>query len=537
MRYHKSRIILMIFILLMLAACGNDETSKNTEVDQEALDNVNEEGMPIVKDSITLDFFAAKPPITADDWGDVMVWKEYEKKSNIKVNWETIPTASVNEKRNLKLASGDLPDVFYSSWISVEDLFKYGEQGVFLSLNELIDQYAPNLKKIFEEHPEVKKAVTLPDGNIYSFPTVQGFQSMRFSTKPFINGDWLDALEMEIPETTEEFYQYLKAVKEQDPNGNGEADEIPYGAQNMDQLITWIRGSFGIGQGKQSGNVDLDPQEKKIRFYPITDEYKEMLQYVNKLYSEGLIEQNIFSIEQEQYLANGSEGLYGSTNWHNPVGTFGKEGGKAFEGMPALEGPSGYQLFTSVNHPAASLTSFAITSENENPVATVRWIDHFYGDEGAKLLFMGIEGETFKENDEGELEYVDEITNNPDGLTLDQAIAQYLTWPGGSYAGIAKEKYFKGSESSYQELEATEKLEPYVIEEVWPSFTYTAEENDKLSGFGSDIDKYVGEMRDKFISGDASFSEWNKYVETLESMNLEEYMNIKEDAYERYKNN
>src|SRR5690625_3282853 len=109
-----------------------------------------------------------------------MIWKEYEKDTNIKVNWKMVPHDSLEEKKNLTLASGDLPDVFYSSWINDQDLLKYGEQGVFLSLNELIESYAPNLQKIFEEYPEVKKAITLPDGNIYSFPTVQEFESMRF---------------------------------------------------------------------------------------------------------------------------------------------------------------------------------------------------------------------------------------------------------------------------------------------------------------------------------------------------------------------
>src|SRR5699024_6222739 len=109
--------------------------------------------------------------------------------------------------------------------------------------------------------------------------------------------------------------------------------------------------------------------------------------------------------------------------------------------------------------------------------------------------------------------YVDDITDNPDGLTLDQAAAQYLTWVGGNSVGIALEDYYKGSEASYQELDAADKLEEYAIDEVWPSLTYTKEENDKLSTFGEDIDKYVEEMRDKFISGSESFEQWDRYVE------------------------
>ena len=360
---------------------------------------------------------------------------------------------------------------------------------------------------------------------------------MRYSTKPFINKNFLDELGMDVPETTDEFYEYLKAVKENDVMEDGEADAIPYGAESIDQFITYIRGSFGIGQSKQSGNIDLDPETNELRFYPISDDYKDMLEYVHKLYDEGLIEQNIFSIENDQFLANGSSGVYGSTNWHSPKLTFGEEAGEAYIGMPALEGPNGYQSYSSLNHLVGNASQFVITRANENPAATVRWIDHFYGEEGAELLFMGVEGETFEYTDDGEPEYVDEITQNPDGLTFDQAVAKYMTWPGGGFAGSVKEKYFKGSESTEQELEATEKLEPYEVDEVWPQFFYTDEESQKMNTFGSDIDKYVSEMRDKFIAGEESLDKWDEYVETIKSMNLDEYMEVKKNAYERYLNN
>jgi len=530
-------IVLVTLALLLLGACSSKNSENIGKPSDEELDNLNETGFPIVDESISLDFFGGTGPLIKDEWEDILVWEEYADMTNIDVDWEMVSGEVLDEKKNLKLGSSDLPDVFYSAWISNKDLLKYGENGVFIPLNDLIEDYAPNLQSIFEEHPEVKKALTFPDGNIYSLPTLQGFPSMRYSAKPFINEDFLEALDMDMPQTTDEFYTYLKAVKEEDPNGNGEADEIPFGAKSIDQLTNWIQGAFGLGQGKQSGNVDLDPETGDMRFYPISDEYKEMIEYVHKLYSEELIEQNIFSIEDEQYNATGSDGLYGSTNWHSPVGTFGQEHGASYIGMPALEGPDGYQMYTSINHRAVGIGNFAITLENEHPAATMRWIDHFYGDEGSKLLYMGIEGETYEETDDGQVEYIDEITDNPDGLTLDQAAAQYLTWVGGNSVGLAQEDYYKGSEASYQELEATEQLEQYAIDEVWPEFAYTKEENDKLSTFGEDIDKYVDEMRDKFISGNASLDEWDNYVKEIEKMNLDEYMEIKEAAYERYLDN
>src|SRR5699024_3484229 len=136
------------------------------------------------------------------------------------------------------------------------------------------------------------------------------FLAIRVSANPWFREDWLDELGMDIPETTDEFYKFLKAVKETDLIGDGSNNEVPFGAQSIGLLLNWLKGSFGIGnRGVSSGYLDMGPTENKVRFYPITDEYKEMLKYVNKLYEEELIEQNIYSIQSEQYFANGAEGV------------------------------------------------------------------------------------------------------------------------------------------------------------------------------------------------------------------------------------
>ncbi len=100
------------------------------------------------------------------------------------------------------------------------DVANYGAQGIFIPLNDLIDKYAPNFKKLLDQYPEVKSGLTMPDGNIYSFPTFYepSFTSVLIGTKLWYNQAFLDALGMKPPATTDEFYQYLKAVKTQDPN-------------------------------------------------------------------------------------------------------------------------------------------------------------------------------------------------------------------------------------------------------------------------------------------------------------------------------
>ncbi|WP_062110147.1 extracellular solute-binding protein [Bacillus niameyensis] len=533
----KNRVfyIICISLLIILAACStNPAGGKQTETDQEALDKVKETGFPIVEKKITLKMFTSKSGTNTNvDWNDLLVWNTYEDMTNVKIDWiEQVSMDNLDEKRNLALSTGSLPDVFYASSVSNLDLYKYGQQGMFVELNDLIDQYAPNLKKLMDNDPNIKRGMVFPDGKIYSMPGVRDpeFLSIRLGARPWINQNYLDELGIEAPETTEDFYQFLKAVKDQD-FGHGKI--IPYGGVNINDLFGWLRGAFGLGTTGGTGLVDKSPNGEGLRFMPTSDAYKEMLTYVHKLYSEGLIEQNIFTIEWAQFMANAKEGKYASTMFYDPSRTFQGVEGEHFVSLSALKGPNGDQMYTNVTSPLFNNGQFAITQNNPNPAATVRWLDYFYSDEGAKLMYMGIEGKTYEEEN-GVYQYVDEIENAEHRET---AISQYLPWVGVNPPGIVKKDFFTGSEASDASLEAAAKIEPFIPEEIWSTFTYTEDENKFLSSNGQDIEKYVTEMRDKFISGNESLDKWDQYVKEIEQMGLQKYMEIQEKAYDRYQGN
>src|SRR5690625_1932986 len=158
----KTTLFLLIIVSIILSACGNE---KQEEVEED-LDNLNKEGFPIVDEPIELNFFAGVGTVD-NDWNDILLLNEYEQMTNIKIEWEQVSADAREEKRNIALVTDDLPDVFYGTYIPDIDLLKYGERGTFIPLNDLIDEYAPNLKPIFEDYPEIEKSVTMADVNIY----------------------------------------------------------------------------------------------------------------------------------------------------------------------------------------------------------------------------------------------------------------------------------------------------------------------------------------------------------------------------------
>lgn len=491
---------------------------------------VNPEGMPIVDETLQVDYFVGKGAMNAPhDWNDIFIWNTYEDMTNIDINWaQQVSTDALEEQKNLALVSGNIPDVFYLSSFSNSDIFRYGQQDIFIPLNDLIEEYAPNLNALMEADPTIKKAITFPDGNIYSMPSIidEDFISVRIASRPWINSEILEELNMEIPETTEEFYNFLVAVKENNP------DVIPYGGTSMNELFQYLAGSYGLmNRGVRNGAVDYDEENDSIRFFPVTEEYKELLQFVNKLYTEGLIDESIFTIEWGQFLANAGEDQYASYVFYDPSELFGDEVGVKYGSMSALEGPHGDQLYIKVAPSVNTIGNFLLTSEHPNPAASVRWMDYFYSDEGAQFYYMGVEGETFEMVD-GQPQYVDRILNPTEG-TFEQELSKQLTWIGATQS-VIKEEYFRGSEGAPQSLEAAEKIAPHIPEEIWPSFTYTEEETEFLLGPGADIDRYITESRDLFITGQLSFDDWDSYVKNIEQMGLEKYLSVKEIAYSRY---
>lgn len=530
----KKKLLTLIPLALTLAACGGEAQNSTDDGVQDSGVEVSKDSFPIVDEPIEMTFFVGKSPTNqAIDWNEFEFWDNYEEKTGIHIEWNQFYNEALDEQRNLALVQSELPDVFNFAYFPSTDIFRYGDQGVFIPLNDLIEEYAPNLNALMEEYPEIRKSITFPDGNIYSMPGLmeEEFLSVRVGARPWINQDWLDELGMEIPETTEEFYDYLVAVRELDPAGNG--DTIPLGGTSIGSLVNYFAGSYGLmNRGTRNGPIQFDEENEQVTFYANGEEYRDLLRFTNRLYSEGLIDSNIFTIEWGQFLANAQENKYASMFFYDPIDLFGEEIGNQYNSLSALEGPNGDQIYVQVAPMVNSIGNYLITNENENPAAAVRWLDYFYSDEGARLYYMGEEGVTYEEVD-GELQYLDFIRNPESGQTFEEELVNYLPWIGQTQ-GILKADYFNGSEAAPMSLEAAEKIRPYVPE-IWGGFTHTIEENDLLASTGADIEKYIDESRDRFVSGDLSLdNDWDNYVQTLEDMGLEEYMNVKTAAYERY---
>lgn len=513
-------VLTLVLIASLFAGCSPKKTGSENLNDGPS-EVFNEKGLPIVDEEITLNFFAKKSPPNGP-YDEMLVFKEYEKMTNMNIEWEDVPQASFAERKNLVFASGELPDAFYKAQITPVEAVKYGTSGILIPLEGLLEEYAPNISKLFEQYPEIKSSITAPDGHIYTIPAIVTLNAAR-AQKFWINKKWLENLGLEEPTTPEELVEVLTAFKNEDPNGNGKKDEIPMAERDFGNLINTMSGSWGL-LAQMGGNLSI--VDDKVEFWITDDRYKEYLQFLNKLYTEGLLDSEVFTQKPAEFvgkMASGNVGIF-----HNQASDpFAKQKDN-YKGISPLKGPHGDQLHPS-SPVARDFGTFAISSNNEYPEATIRWIDHFYSDEGSIFMRYGIEGDTFYYKDNGLPEYTDKILKDERGTGV--AIGQFSPFPGGGSPQYITER--NSSAINPPEVQAAqEALDPYLLDAIYgpPMFDEdTAKEVDRIR---QDMDMYFEETSTKFITGDMSFDKWDEYVSTIESMGLDRLEEIYQEAYD-----
>lgn len=548
---NKKKILIgLVSCGILLAACGvgNEKNDESTTPEKETtgikLGTVGE--FPVVEE--TLEMTMMGPGAGMAEWKDMAVFQSMVDKTNIEFSFTTPPMADFATKLNLAFASGDLPDVLFgtdANNLTPEMEMQYGEQGILIPLEELIEENMPNFHKILEENPEIRKSITTPSGHIYTLPFIpRGSTSIWPRWPLWYNGEWLDALGVkELPKTTDEFYDLLVRFRDEDPNGNGKKDEIPFTDEKMDSRL-WLLGAFGLT------DRTIEEIDGTVVYAPITENYKEFLIYMNKLYSEKLIDQEVYSQSGEQKKAKGQNNQLGVfPDWYSMFTT-----GKTEK--EAINDPMFFPLTSDINKeriaPASTRlgrATFAITSKNPSPEASLRWVDYFYTPEGSDFLNVGPEGALWEyaENDQGErvrvfTEGVD-IDNTEDSrskVTPDYGIpVPKMSFPGSekTYTPIIANANDKVDTSfnDFIEEQTNEKIEPFA-KVTFPLLYLTTEESEKVRDIATDLKAYVEQMEAKFITGLEPIENWDKYVETIEGMDVATYVEVYQGAYDRWEN-
>ena len=244
-------LLALCLVASLFAACGGGTDSSTSssgesgassqqESGAEAGDsNFNATGLPIVNEPVSLTFLYVKGA-SLRDLNENSMFQEMERATNVHIDWQYAGDADWAEQKSLLLAGGDLPDVFFGN-NSLGDMDILTNLDLFVPVEDYIDQYCPNIKAAYDAEPIMRKLVTQSDGHIYTLSSKLPMRPKACDI-PFINQKWLDNLNLEMPTTVDEWYNVLKAFKEQDANGNGDPnDEVPLSGSGKGDMFDWIR--------------------------------------------------------------------------------------------------------------------------------------------------------------------------------------------------------------------------------------------------------------------------------------------------------
>lgn len=453
-----------------------------------------------------------------EDWP---IFKAAQKKTGVRlVGKNEIPSSQTAYKT--MLSSKTLPDIIH---YSKDELNRAGQKGYLIPLNDLIEEHAPHIKDILDKYEYVKNTVTSPDGNIYYIPylaydpSYDALPSMAF----FIRTDWLDKLGLETPKTVDEYKNVLKAFKENDPNGNGLADEVPYfergGAFDGLFQLYGARKGFSLYENNT------------LQFGETREEFKNAVKNLAEWYNEGLIYSEIFMSGRDVYEQLFSDNRAGSSfDWISSTSSYNdlyaeKIPGIKFEAMLPPADING-EVKCNTSRVCVSNMGWGISKDNKYPEETIKYFDFWMSGEGGELQSYGVENVHYtKEN--GEYKYKDEVLKAKGGVPT------YMRSTGQVEIGTVRDI---NSEILGMNDIGKNAFEMYkdIVEESLPNLPFSSSEQDILDEYLPKIENYIDGKIKEWIMGKSNVEEdWDEYLNKIDELGMDKVEKIYNAAYVR----
>ena len=527
---HKRTLAFVCAMAMLVSSTACGSSDKKPEGNEEGVisDNFNATGLPILKEKQTFKIAVEQmSPLKEAELKQCVI--DTEAATNIHIEWVEIPKTAWPEKTNIMFSTNSLPDAI----IGDVDVSKHYEQ--LEPLDQLIADYAPNVTKFLERRTDYVGALKAPNGKMHALPT--GDESIHglIDSQYWINTQWLENVGMEMPTTTEEYKAVLTAFRNEDPNGNGEKDEIPFTFQDVWGWANGLDNMFGpFGVLENSNHVFMDGD--KVVFSAKEEGYLEALTWLHELYAEELMDPDAFTMSQDLYQSrSGGKDIIGSfAGWNQKeTGVPTNDAGDLFQPLPVLKGPDGTQMVGVNNHTKSG--GFVISDRCETPEALVRWYDYINSSLELSLEWgRGAEGVAW------EIVDVDGVPT-PKLLTFTPEKLKEVSYTSGPEYRLSES--FSGQTPSLWELDyaksvvydefhpfdwklsAVNEALPYAASGL-PSGTAEKENAERRVILMADIDTYLRKfIADSIING-IDADKWAEHQKTLGQLKVDEYLSL-----------
>ncbi|WP_277679866.1 extracellular solute-binding protein [Gracilibacillus dipsosauri] len=483
-------ILVVSFICVFLAACSEDTSTSNqqekTDDTTTETNNANEQEKDETPFELSIMLNLHTPEIPQDK---LELLLEEKTNTNLEIQW--VPDSNYGERVNTAFSTNTLPHAFLvktDQFIQFKDAVRDGQ---FWEIGPYLSEFE-NLKKLRESTLKNSEV----DGKLYSL----------YMGRPLSRGgiiyrkDWADNLGLEIPTTTDEFYEMLRAFTEDDPDENGQNDTI--GLTDRGNLGTFNTVSTWFGAPNRWG--ELDGQLLPDFMFSA---YKETLEFFRDLHSNGYMNKDApvtSKTDQQEMMKNGTAGAYiGSMQdvhgINNDAVNINPD--VVFDVHNYIEGPNGeYQTRSIPGY--GSLIMFpkqAIADEAELR-KVLAFFDYLMTPEGANLIIWGVEGEHY--------EVVDGKAKILDQDKFDTEIKPYTPFEIGEPLTNGRYEAFHDYEPAEKANELYKDNDNYVVDD--PTVGLDSETYSQNAGT---LDQIITDATYQFILGEIEMDGFDEAIE------------------------
>jgi putative aldouronate transport system substrate-binding protein len=512
--------------------------------------------LPIVREPITLTIGIQQSPFT-NNYDTNYLTRYLVDKTGINLRFQLFAQTNADTNTQFELmvsANERLPDIMIHS--GFPDWAFYGDSGVFIDLAPYFETqayfYNQRIAKLDPtEADRIRINATAPSGKRYAWIMYSQQSTQDYRSANFINNSWLQKLGLKVPTTTEEFYNTLVAFRDRDPNGNGLRDEIPFigGEVYNGEPFAFLINAFVYYPYREAGNWYLNATNGRLWTPFTTEEYREALRYINRLYNEGLMSPSTFTIKNMPELAaivsygRGDVGKVGFfAGHHNQVLVNDTPAVYDYGYQPPLIGPKGVNYYPKL--PARTYAGAFITKDCQYPEAAFRWLDFIADKQTSTVARLGEEGVDWRwvRPEEQKYNYLGTLANL-DVMNVVWGIPQNKVW-NAEFAQMYIESenslltawtddgsFNAARYGIYRGIYVNDgKDVPERVEKI----NYTKDEEDSIREIRQTIDTYHKECLALFCTGAMSLDrDWNTYLSNLDRMGLQRYLQVAQTAYTR----
>ncbi|WP_370570256.1 extracellular solute-binding protein [Paenibacillus sp. JCM 10914] len=456
-----------------------------------------------------------------DDWE---IFKVLEEKTGVNVDFQIVSQEGLEEKRQIMIATNTATDFIQ---VPTQDGREHGPEKVFLNLNDYLD-IAPNIKAFYEQYPEAKALATGTDGGLYTIPVLEGdAEGKGFNFVWYARKDIMDKHGIEAPTTLDGFYEYLKELKQLYP------DSYPL-ISNTIVGDTGLYTTFGRIFTGVNGFYSQLPESDEYAFAPYHENYKPMLEFLNKLYAEKLLDPEYSLLTQAQWEERILTGkslvtyfwkadLESLTVKARGAGTADYE----LDAIPSIaaDGIKNYQF----SRPVVGTVGRAISAKVKDKERAVKFLDYLVGEEGGNYLSLGIEGKTYT-MENGQALYNSEFGESPfNTLRKDWGVWYDMITLNNAKSRAAWEQ---GLSEKSKDINA--RYEAYIVPAP-KQIVKTEEELELEKSKLNNLNKFLEQKVTEFVTGKTPINDetYQRFIDQAKKLGSDELLEMYNTAYKR----